>query len=381
MLKSKSLRIQILLFIVTFITTTISGAEWTHGKFLFFGEQPLTWSELMTGLYFSVPFLGILTVHEMGHYLTARWYNIKVTLPFYIPMWLGSIMPTIGTMGAFIRIKERINSRKQVFDVGVAGPIAGFVVAIALIHYGFTNLPDQSYLMDIHPEYMEYGERYIDSARANNEMSIALGHNLIFSFYETYVVEDKSRIPSHYEMYHYPFLFAGFLALFFTALNLIPIGQLDGGHVLYGLLGYEKSKVVFKILFLTFVFFAGLGVVNPEAPLEDTLISAILYLGFLFFTFMRLEPDITKRILLAIWIFILQYGIASWLSLDGQYGFYLVFAFVIGRILGVYHPPSLEEQPLDMNRKIIGWLALIIFILSFSPQPFIVEIHFSNLTL
>lgn len=377
MQNKKIFYIQIALFLVTIITTTISGAEWITGKTFFWGEAPLSWDEVLTGFYFSIPFLGVLTVHEMGHYLTARYYKIKVTLPFYIPMWLGFLGPSIGTMGAFIRIKERIPSRKKVFDVGVAGPIAGFVVALILITYGFTHLPSKEYLYNIHPEYEAYGEHYLDSALNQPGISIALGHNLLFDFYENVVVsdQDQSLIPSHYEMYHYPYLFAGFLSLFFTALNLIPIGQLDGGHVLYGLLGEEKSAKIFKVIFTAFVFFAGIGVIGTDIPVTDTLISSILYLGFLYITFTRMEPNKTKRLLIAIWIFIAQFLLTVWLKLEGEYGFYLLFAFIIGRVLGVTHPPSLDERPLNLTRKIVGWLALIIFIISFSPTPFIIEVH------
>ena len=131
----KTLLIQLAMFIATVITTTIAGAEWMYGKFLFAGEQLLTSSEVLSGMYYSVPFLTILTVHEFGHYLTAKYHNVKVTLPFYIPLWLGFIpIPfTIGTAGAFIRIKEMIHSRKQYFDIGIAGPLAGFVVAVLVL--------------------------------------------------------------------------------------------------------------------------------------------------------------------------------------------------------------------------------------------------------
>ncbi|MCK5705228.1 MAG: site-2 protease family protein, partial [Cyclobacteriaceae bacterium] len=93
--------IQLILFIVTVISTTFAGAEWMFGRSIMYGESLLSSSEIMSGLYFSVPFLGILTVHEFGHYFTAKYYKVKVTFPFFIPMWFGFIpMPSIGTMGA-----------------------------------------------------------------------------------------------------------------------------------------------------------------------------------------------------------------------------------------------------------------------------------------
>ena len=112
------------LFILTFILTTISGAEWMYGKWLLFGEEVLSLQNILNGLHYSIPFLLILTVHEFGHYFAAKYHDIKVTLPFYIPFWLGFIpgMPSFGTMGAVIRIKETIHSRRNYFDVGVAGP-------------------------------------------------------------------------------------------------------------------------------------------------------------------------------------------------------------------------------------------------------------------
>ena len=101
--KNRTLLLQLALLIITILTTTIAGAEWMFGKSLFYGEPTLSVTELIAGLYFSVPFLAILTVHEFGHYLTARYYKVKVTLPFYLPLWLGflPLLPSIGTMGAF----------------------------------------------------------------------------------------------------------------------------------------------------------------------------------------------------------------------------------------------------------------------------------------
>ena len=133
--KQPKKRIHLILFVITFITTTFAGAEWMYGRTFVFSSYPLGWDEFMAGLRFSIPFLGILTIHEFGHYLTARKHKVKVSLPYYIPLWLGFIgMPfTIGTLGAFIRIRERINDKRKNFDIGVAGPIAGFVAALIVL--------------------------------------------------------------------------------------------------------------------------------------------------------------------------------------------------------------------------------------------------------
>ncbi|KJH69333.1 peptidase M50, partial [Aliterella atlantica CENA595] len=149
------------LFLITLITTTMAGAEWMFGR-LFIpleGMKTLGWNEFLAGFQFSIPFLSILTVHEFGHYIVARANRVRVTLPFYIPIWLG-IGQGIGTLGAFIRIQDYINSRRKYFDIGVAGPLAGFALALVVLWYGFTHLPPPEYIFTIHPEYQKWGLAY-----------------------------------------------------------------------------------------------------------------------------------------------------------------------------------------------------------------------------
>ncbi|MBS0000775.1 MAG: site-2 protease family protein [Cyclobacteriaceae bacterium] len=362
-----------LLFLLTLITTTIAGAEWMYGRPLMYFEPALSFGEVLSGLEFSLPFLAILTVHEFGHYLTARYYQVKVTLPYYIPLWLGfaGIPLTIGTMGAFIRIKEPIKSRLEYFDIGIAGPLAGFIIALFVLHYGFTHLPPADHIYTIHPEYEEYGADYADHFY-NDENSFYLGDNLTFWFFRNYVAPDPSLVPNAYEIIHYPWLFAGFLALFFTALNLLPIGQLDGGHALYGLFGLEKHSKISTVMFILLLFYAGLGLVTPFDPLEDLLLYIPLYIGFLFIVMRSMRVTNRTRLLLASAIFTAQFiTVLFFPALKGYTG-WLVFAFIIGRFLGVYHPPALMDQPLSPPRKVLGWITLIVFVISFSPRPFVI---------
>ncbi len=374
--KRKTLIIQIALFVVTVIATTFAGAEWMFGKSMFYGEVRLSVSEIFAGLYFSIPFLGILTVHEFGHYFTARYNKVKVTLPYYIPMWLGFIpIPfTIGTMGAFIRIKEVIKSRREYFDIGIAGPLAGFVMALIVLTYGFTHLPDAEYIFEIHPEYQEFGEHYEDYIYNQIEANLVVGDNLLFLFFEKFVA-DPDKVPNNYEMYHYPWLFAGYLALFFTALNLIPIGQLDGGHVIYGLFGYKNSRIISRVLFLIMVTISGIGIL-PVGPINsDFAINGVFYFMFLFLAFHHFERNLKKRLLMIIWVIIIQVFASQYLSEISDYGVYMVFSFVIGRFLGIDHPKAYVDQPLDLKRKILGWVALVVFVISFSPRPLYIEIN------
>lgn len=370
------------LFLITLITTTLAGAEWMYGRIFipFEGSQPLGWTEFLAGFQFSLPFLAILTVHEFGHYFTAKANRVKVTLPYYIPIWFG-IGQSIGTLGAFIRINEFINSRRKYFDIGIAGPLAGFVLALVVLWYAFSHLPPPEYIFTIHPEYQKWGLDYGKYAyqKMPEGGAVSLGDNLLFSFFKTYVA-DPARLPHPYEMTHYPFVLAGYLSLFFTSLNLIPIGQLDGGHVLYALIGRKRFQVVAPALFTAFAFFAGLGIYKPAdfaVPTNEEFFSELgnfaLYVGFLYLAFARISENRMTSLLVTLSVVATQL-VVSWVNpdLEGYSGF-LVFVFVLGRFLGIHHPETELEEPLDLKRQVLGWLALLIFVLCFSPRPFIIS--------
>jgi len=186
-------------------------------------------------------------------------------------------------------------------------------------------------------------------------------------------VASPELVPNKYEGIHYPWLFAGFLALFFTALNLLPIGQLDGGHILYGLIGYNNHRMASSLLFILLVFYAGLGTITPYDSMDELSWQLPFYGVFLVLTFYSMFPTLKNRILLAVSILAVQYLVAYFDPIIQGYQGWLVFAFLIGRFLGVYHPLAVYDQPLDTNRQILGWIALAVFIGSFSPQPFIME--------
>ncbi|ADB38726.1 site-2 protease family protein [Spirosoma linguale] len=375
------------LFLITLVTTTMAGAEWMFGSIFIplEGVKPLGWSEFVAGFQFSIPFLAILTVHEFGHYFTAKANHVRVTLPYYIPLWLG-IGQSIGTLGAFIRIQDFINSRRKYFDIGIAGPLAGFALALVVLWYGFSHLPPAEYIFSIHPEYQKWGLDYGKYAyqKLPEGGAIALGDNLLFTFFKTYIA-DPARLPHPYEMIHYPYLLAGYLALFFTSLNLIPIGQLDGGHILYALIGRKRSEWVSPALFIIFVFYAGLGLFKPTdfaVPTDEAFFSILgnfaLYIGFLYLAFSRIaeraESGSRMTALLVTLSVVAAQLVVSWArpDIEGYSGF-LVFAFVLGRFLGIYHPETELEEPLDAKRQILGWIALIVFVLCFSPRPFVIS--------
>ncbi len=368
------------LFLITLVTTTLSGAEWMFGRLFipFEGTKPLGWPEFLAGFQFSIPFLAILTVHEFGHYFTAKANRVRVTLPFYIPVWFG-IGQSIGTLGAFIRIKDYINSRRKYFDIGIAGPLAGFVLALVVLWYGFTHLPPPEFIFTIHPEYKKWGLDYGKYAYQNLPpgSAMGLGDNILFHFFKTYVA-DPARVPHTYEMVHFPYLMAGYLALFFTSLNLIPIGQLDGGHILYALIGRKRFSWIAPTLFTIFAFYAGLGSFKPSdfaVSNNEIFYSQLGYFGvyvlFLYLAFSRISDNRTTSLLITLSVVIAQLAV-SWLRPDWEgYQGFMVFVFVLGRFLGIYHPETELEEPLDTKRKILGWIALIVFVLCFSPRPFL----------
>lgn len=373
--ETKRIVLQIFLFILTFLTTTLAGASWCYGKtyivlvpFDILIDQSFTLDDFRSGLHFSVPFLLILTVHEFGHYLTARKNNVASSLPYYIPM--PPIPFSIGTMGAVIRLRQRVSSLKVNFDIGIAGPLAGFIMSLIVLFYGFSNLPPAEYIFEIHPEYEQYGLEYADHIYGKQEgvIDVVIGKNLLFLFFEKFVA-DPERMPNPHEIMHYPYIFSGFLALIFTALNLLPIGQLDGGHVLYGLVGYKNHKLIASGVFILFVLYAGLGLVHPFQPIEDLIFYIPAYVIFLMLCLRGLRLSTRDTVMVALLIFAVQF-VWSWLqpTVNGFTG-WLLFAFIIGRFAGVEHPRAEIEERLDVNRQVLGWIALIIFVICFSPYP------------
>lgn len=374
MKQNRTLLIQITLFVVTLITTTITGAEWIFGNSFFFGTSPMGWHELVQGLQYSIPFLGVLTIHEFGHYFVARKHKTDVTFPFYIPLWLGGLSSTFGTLGAFIRIKNRIQSRVKYFDIGIAGPLAGFVAALFVLWYGFTHLPSLDYVFNLFPQLNQYGMEYGKFLETSPDyVSIKLGDSLLFKFFEDYIA--VGELPHPYLYTNYPIIFAGYLSLFFTALNLFPIGQLDGGHILYGLIGDRAFNIVSPILFTGFVFYAGLGLfkVDEFFTSDITIIAKFVgYTVFIYFCFSRISENLVTNLLITFSVIAIQLIITYFYPTVEGYSGFLAFGLMIGRFLGIYHPPTHDKQPLTLERQILGWLALLIFILCFTPKPFII---------
>jgi membrane-associated protease RseP (regulator of RpoE activity) len=280
--------LHILLFLLTIATTTFAGI----GHYASFQSDfvalplPVDIAELvLRGFWYSATILAILGSHELGHYFACRYYDVDASLPFFIP---APIVLT-GTLGAFIRIREPIPTKRMLFDIGIAGPLAGFLVAVPALFWGLA----MSRVVRLPPDFSGY----------------SLGEPLLFKLASTLL---WGTPPEGYSLNMHPVAFAAWFGLLATALNLFPIGQLDGGHISYAVLG-RRSTIVTK---------AAVGV-------------ALL----------------------------LTYFSTSWLVWT-----LLVVAMLVK--FGPHHPPTLDEDvPLNRTRLILALVALVILVVCFTPAP------------
>ncbi|HHT9120049.1 MAG TPA: site-2 protease family protein [Candidatus Hypogeohydataceae bacterium YC41] len=258
-------RVNIVLFIATACTTYYVNGPWYSGT-------------IMT----------ILFSHEMGHFIMCRKYNVESSLPFFIPV----PFPPFGTFGAVIKMQGIIPNKRALFDIGAAGPLVGLVLALPAVIIGL-------HLSEV---------RALTATEAAH--SLGLGEPLLFKLLSRLVV---GKVPEGLDVFLHPVAFAGWAGLFVTALNLLPIGQLDGGHIIYALLG-RKSEIVYRVGVLAFCA------------------MAIFYSpGFILFAMLLL-------------------------------------------LFGFRHPaPADEYTGLDVKRKFLGVLIFIIFVVCFTPVPLKLE--------
>ncbi len=285
----------------------MAGVQWLN-------RDPFELSNFKLGILYSVLIIAFLSFHEFGHYFAAKIHKVKVTLPFYIPFPL--ILNPFGTMGAVIRIRDQIKSRRALFDIGIAGPVAGFAAAFAMLVYGMTHLPPFEYIYLIHPEYQSTGVPLTGFSFGPNLLYLGLAKILTSS--------PDVFLPPMNEIYHYPFLCVGWFGLLVTALNLLPVGQLDGGHIIYALFG-SGHKYIARIFFGITL---GMG-----------LLGLLPFVGIYMFA---------------------EYGLLNW----------LVWALLMFFVIRVDHPPFYDPQPVGTGRKLWGLFALFMFVTSFTPVPF-----------
>jgi membrane-associated protease RseP (regulator of RpoE activity) len=298
----------LLLFLLTVGTTTATGALFVH---------PASFFPLTDGLSFSVPLLAILLCHEFGHYFAARYHGVPASLPYFIPLPPG--LGLFGTMGAVIS-QEGTTDRRKLIDIGAAGPLAGLVVAIPVLVYGLT-------LSEVKPLV----------GLAQQE-----GNSLLYAGLK-YLTKGAFLPGGGRDVILHPTAFAGWAGLFVTMLNLLPVGQLDGGHVATAYFGnrYRRAaRIVHQALpWLSLVAFGWIyrkvQMQAAESPLPYD-ISA-------------LEIAITSAMPWMVWFFLL---------------------WVLGRLArGLDHPPVDDYTPLPRSRSALFWLVAVVFALIFMPVP------------
>lgn len=366
------------LFVITLLSSIYAGYLFV-GRVLLYEEAGAT-AALLDGLRYAVPLLLFLTVHEFGHYFAARYHEVKTSLPYYIPFFFPGML-TPGTLGAIIRIREPVPSLRKLFDIGVAGPLAGFVVALGALLFGFFTLPGPEYLMSV-PGHEAMKAFIAETGRfpsqplgstGPGEVRLYVGHTpLYWALSQLF-----AHVPPMYEMHHYPVLFAGWLALFFTALNLLPVGQLDGGHVLYALVGPRAHRTLARAIVLVLLISGSMGFIRDVGPalagagwipgLEWYLLAAILYffLGRVFDGDRRVVAPALFSLIGFVLVAdhagptLLQYGWTGW----------LIWCLLIVFLIKVEHPPVLYHEPLTPTRRVLAVAGLVIFVLCFSIRP------------
>ena len=265
----------LVLFAATLITTTWAGALMT----------PDSWT---AGLWYSVPVLVILGAHEFGHYILCRVHNVDATLPYFIPA------PPIfiaGTFGAVIRIREAFPSKQALFDIGIAGPIGGFVALVPILFWGVS-------LSQVIPV-------------SQSGTIVYFGEPLLFKAASWL---HFGSIPTGHDVMLHPLGFAAWWGMLATALNLLPFGQLDGGHVVYAVTKRRNQAAIVSVA---------------------TLIAAGL---------MTIQS-------------------LSWVSM-------LVMMVAMALVFGLHHPRVIDEdQPLGTRRRLLAIFALVMFVLCFTPVP------------
>lgn len=267
--------IQLILFAMTVVTTVVAGALQQGVNLL---EDP--WG-LWRGLPFSLTLLMILGAHEFGHYFFSKRYGVDATLPYFIPA------PSfVGTFGAFIKMRSPVMDRSALLDIGAAGPLAGLAVSIPVLYIGLS-------LSEIVP--VTEGE------------NIQLGGSILFNAI-TWLVHGS--LAEGTDILLHPVAFSGWIGLLVTSLNLLPVGQLDGGHVAYAVFG------------------------GRQRPLAAAVVVLLVILG-----------------------------IAAWTG-------WLFWAGIL-LFMGTGHPPVVYDWiPLNRRRKTIGWFTFLVFAVTFIPKPF-----------
>jgi membrane-associated protease RseP (regulator of RpoE activity) len=300
------------LFLATILTTTMQGAMYVHPDGAI--------APIQDGWVYSVPLLAILVCHELGHYFAARYHGVPASLPYFIPLPFG----LLGTMGAVIT-QEATSDRKKLIDIGAAGPLAGLAVALPVLWYGLR-------LSHVGPSVGGGSQE---------------GNSLVYALLKWMVTGEWLPHDGRDVLLH-PTAWAGWAGLLVTMLNLIPIGQLDGGHVATAYFGNRYSRAA--------------GFLHRCLP--------VLAVGVFSWIYLLAQKELALPGAAA-------RGLGAW-SIAGQAGFFWVMWAAVLLIMkrlagGEYHPP-VTERPLPPSRRALFWVVCVTFLLTFMPVPLRISI-------
>lgn len=281
-----------LLLCITALSATFAGLFYVLGDIGFFAAVRISLikpSLILLGLPFSIPLIGILLAHEMGHFLACRFYGVRCTPPYFIPAPIS----IAGTLGAFIRIKSHFRNRRALFDIGIAGPLAGFLFVLPALWIGicFSTLIPKGSIVG----------------------GLSFGEPLIFQWFGRLAL---GYSPASHDMIAHPIAMAAWFGLLATSLNLLPIWQLDGGHIAYAIFGRSLQRKISVTAAFALILISFLGWPTPSYLLFGLLL------------------------------------------------------FILGVRVRFFHPATLlDEENLGPGRLLLGWIAALILILSFIVVP------------
>jgi membrane-associated protease RseP (regulator of RpoE activity) len=296
--------VHVALFLATVATTLWAGFVQSP-----LAEQGATlWNVVRGGLPFAGSLVGILFAHEMGHYLVARRHGVSATLPYFIPVPFGA-----GTLGAVIRMRSAIPSRRAALDIAAAGPLAGLALALPLYVWGLAHsevkaIPQAPVATALVSPFAVLRALAEGRPLLDGEGAIQFFGDSLLTWASSLAVH--GRLAPGTDVFLHPVAFAAWLGLLVTTLNLFPIGQLDGGHVLYALVGRRRAHLGSRVV-------------------SGGLLAAGLFLSW------------------------------NW----------LVWWLLSRLVVGLGHPPALLEEPLDPRRRAIALASLVLFALTFVPVP------------
>jgi len=297
------------LFLATFLTTTMTGAIYVH--------KGLSIGPMADGLTYSLPLMLILLCHELGHYVVARRYGVDASLPYFIPFPLG-----LGTLGAVIGMRQSTTDRKQLIDVGAAGPLAGLIVAIPFLIVGLMR-------------------SQVGPIVGAGEQTVTMEGNSILYALAKFCVKGAWLPGGGIDVRLHPMAMAAWAGLFVTMINLLPIGQLDGGHIATAYFGNRYNAFAERLRRLL-----------PVGALAAFL--WVLYVG--------------KQEAGAAW----RFGPGASIAMAAATP-WLVWFLLIGlmrRLTGGVNHPQVDDQPLAPSRRALFWLMVIVFVAVFMPVPF-----------